>query len=93
MTDPTSGYIPDVIFIGLWGFIAGLGLCLWLVQRAASNNDKETSPLEQRCYLMGESHLSGHRLVIGFKSMDDCHDAHDFLLRHYPQRKSPEAKP
>ena len=24
MTDPASGYIPDVIFIGLWGFLAGL---------------------------------------------------------------------
>ena len=40
MTDPTSGYIPDVIFIGLWGFIAGLGLCLWLVQRAERIKDK-----------------------------------------------------
>lgn len=67
----------------------------WLDEgmRAASNNDKEITPLERRCYLMGETHLSGYRLVIGFESLDDCHDAHDFLLRHYPQRKSPETKP
>ena len=66
----------------------------WLEEgmRAASNNDRETNPLEQRCYLMSESHLSGCRLVIGFESLDDCQDAHDFLIHHYPQRKSPEAK-
>jgi type IV secretory pathway TrbD component len=40
MTDPASGYIPDVIFIGLWGFLAGFGLCLWLVQRAERIKDK-----------------------------------------------------
>ena len=40
MTDPTSGYIPDVIFIGLWGFLAGFGLCFWLVQRAERIKDR-----------------------------------------------------
>ena len=35
MTDPASGYIPDVIFIGLWGFLAGFGLCLRLVTLTA----------------------------------------------------------
>ena len=47
MTDPASGYIPDVIFIGLWGFLAGFGLCLWLVQRSEHSRDRkreETKP-------------------------------------------------
>ena len=67
----------------------------WLEEgmRAASNNDREITPLERRCYLISETHLSGCRLLIGFESLDDCHNAHDFLLRNYPQRKLPEAKP
>ena len=67
----------------------------WLEEgmRAASNNDRKTTPLEQRCYLMSESHLSGCRLIIGFESLEDCHKAHDFLIRHYPKMKAPEAKP
>lgn len=67
----------------------------WLEEgmHAASNNDREITPLERRCYIMSEPHLSGSRLIIGFESLDDCHNAHDFLLRHYPQRKLPEAKP
>ena len=47
MTDHASGYIPDVIFIGLWGFLAGFGLCLWLVQRSEHSRDRkreETRP-------------------------------------------------
>ena len=67
----------------------------WLEEgmRAASNNDKEITPLERRCYLMGETHLSGHRLIIGFESLEDCNKAHDFLIRHYPKLKTPESKP
>ena len=61
--------------------------------RAASNNDREITPLERRCYLMGETHLSGYRLIIGFESLEDCNNAHDFLIRHYPKLKTPEAKP
>ena len=60
---------------------------------AASNNDKEITPLERRCYLMSETHLSGCRLIIGFESLEDCNKAHDFLIRHYPKLKTPEAKP
>ena len=67
----------------------------WLEEgmRAASNNDREITPLERRCYLMGETHLSGCRLIIGFESLDDCNNAHDFLIRHYPKLKTPEHKP
>ena len=61
--------------------------------RSASNNDREITPLEQRCYLMSESHLSGSRLIIGFESLEDCNKAHDFLIHHYPKLKTPEAKP
>ena len=67
----------------------------WLEEgmRSASNNDRETTPLEQRCYLISESHLSGSRLIIGFESLEDCHRAHDFLIRRYPKLKATEAKP
>ena len=61
--------------------------------RSASNNDREITPLEKRCYLMSESHLSGSRLIIGFESLEDCNKAHDFLIRHYPKLKTPEPKP
>ena len=82
-------------FLG-WPVKHGERLRDWLEQgmRAASNDgDREAAPLERRCYLMSETHLSGCRLIIGFESLDDCHNAHDFLLRHYPQRKLPEVKP
>ena len=67
----------------------------WLEEsmRAASNNDKEITPLERRCYLMGETHLSGSRLIIGFESLEDCNEAHDFLIRHYPKLKTARTKP
>ena len=32
--------IIDVVLVGLWGFLAGFGLCLWLVQRAERIKDK-----------------------------------------------------
>ena len=41
MTTPASGYIPDVVFIGLWGFLAGFSLCLWLVQRSERSRDRK----------------------------------------------------
>ena len=67
----------------------------WLEEgmRDASNNDREITPLERRCYLMSEPHLSGCRLIIGFESLEDCSKAHDFLIRHYPKLKTPESKP
>ena len=66
----------------------------WLEEgmRAASNN-REITPLERRCYLMGETHLSGSRLIIGFESLEDCNKAHDFLIRHYPKLKTARTKP
>lgn len=30
----------DAVLIGLWGFVAGFGLCLWLVQRADRIKDR-----------------------------------------------------
>ena len=40
MTDPASVHITAAALIGLWGFIAGFGLCLWLVQRAERIKDR-----------------------------------------------------
>lgn len=71
----------------------GLGLNAAANERAASNNDRKITPLERRCYLMSETHLSGCRLIIGFESLEDCNKAHDFLIHHYPKLKTPEAKP
>lgn len=59
---------------------------------AASNNDREITPLERRAYIMGESRLGESKLIIGFKSLDDCVKAHDFLNHHYPKLKTPEDK-
>ena len=33
--------IIDVVFVGLWGFLAGFALCLWLVQRAERSRDRK----------------------------------------------------
>lgn len=41
----------------------------------------EESPLDKRCYLMSESHLSGYRLLIGFETLEDVEAAHEFLAR------------
>ena len=32
--------IIDVVFVGLWGFLAGFALCLWLVQRNERIKDR-----------------------------------------------------
>lgn len=33
--------IIDAVFVGLWGFLAGFALCLWLVQRAERSKDRK----------------------------------------------------
>ncbi len=37
------------------------------------------SPLAKRCYTMSETHLSGHRVIIGFEHMADAQAAHTFI--------------
>ena len=39
------------------------------------------NPFASRCYALNESHLSGHRLIVGFEKMEDAQDAHEWLAR------------
>lgn len=37
--------------------------------------------LKKRCYILSESHLSGYRLILGFKTLDDVHGAHQQIVK------------
>lgn len=39
------------------------------------------NPFAARCYTMSESHLSGHRLIVGFEKLVDAQDAHEWITR------------
>lgn len=39
------------------------------------------NPFASRCYTMSESHLSGHRLIVGFEKLVDAQDAHEWVTR------------
>ena len=39
------------------------------------------NPFASRCYTMSESHLSGHRLIVGFEKLGDAQDAHEWVTR------------
>lgn len=39
------------------------------------------NPFAARCYTMSESHLSGHRLIVGFEKLGDAQDAHEWVAR------------
>ena len=39
------------------------------------------NPFASRCYTMSESHLSGHRLIVGFEKPGDVQDAHEWVAR------------
>lgn len=39
------------------------------------------NPFASRCYAMSESHLSGHRLIVGFEKLGDAQDAHEWVAR------------
>lgn len=39
------------------------------------------NPFASRCYTMSESHLSGHRLIVGFERLGDAQDAHEWVAR------------
>ena len=47
-------------------------------------------PLSRRCYLMSEAHLSGHRLIIGFETLEDLDRAHKFLAHEVPTHPTTE---
>ena len=39
------------------------------------------NPFASRCYAMSESHLSGHRLIVGFEKLGDAQDAYEWVTR------------
>jgi hypothetical protein len=39
------------------------------------------NPFASRCYTMSESHLSGHRLIVGFEKLEDAQAAHEWIAR------------
>lgn len=39
------------------------------------------NPFASRCYTMSESHLSGHRLIVGFEKLGDAQDAHEWVAQ------------
>ena len=54
------------------------------IQQADAKTDKPAAvrnPFAARCYTMSESHLSGHRLIVGFEKLVDAQDAHEWVTR------------
>ena len=50
-------------------------------QPATSEPVVSRNPFASRCYTMSESHLSGHRLIVGFEKLGDVQDAHEWVAR------------
>lgn len=50
-------------------------------QLAAGEPVVSRNPFAPRCYTMSESHLSGHRLIVGFEKLGDAQDAHEWVAR------------
>lgn len=51
------------------------------IQQAESEPVAVRNPFASRCYTMSESHLSGHRLIVGFEKLGDAQDAHEWVAR------------
>ena len=54
------------------------------IQQAEAKTHKSAAvrnPFAARCYTMSESHLSGHRLIVGFEKLGDAQDAHEWVAR------------
>lgn len=51
-------------------------------QPATSEPVVSRNPFASRCYTMSESHLSGHRLIVGFEKLGDAQDAHEWIARY-----------
>lgn len=47
MTALDSIHTTSAVLIGLWGFVAGFGLCLWLVQHAERIKDRKKAEAKQ----------------------------------------------
>lgn len=55
------------------------------IQQAEAKTDKPAAvrnPFAARCYTMSESHLSGHRLLVGFEKLEDAQAAHEWIVRY-----------
>ena len=50
----------------------------WLL---AGELPPKVHPLDKRCYLTSETHLSGARVTIGFESLEDAQEAHELLMK------------
>ena len=50
-------------------------------QPATADPAVSRNPFASRCYTMSESHLSGHRLIVGFEKPGDAQDAHEWVAR------------
>ena len=45
-------------------------------------DDELLNALKKRCYILSESHLSGYRLILGFKTLDDVQGAHQQIVNY-----------
>ena len=54
---------------------------IWQAMSATTEPVASRNPFASRCYAMSESHLSGHRLIVGFEKLGDVQDAHEWVAR------------
>ena len=54
---------------------------IWQAMSATGEPVASRNPFASRCYTMSESHLSGHRLIVGFEKLGDAQDAHEWVAR------------
>lgn len=54
---------------------------IWQAMSATAEPVVSRNPFASRCYAMSESHLSGHRLIVGFEKLGDVQDAHEWVAR------------
>ena len=48
---------------------------------AERERDELLNALKKRCYIFGESHLSGYRLILGFNTLADVEEAHQQIVK------------
>lgn len=61
--------------------VASNGVGIAAQQPATPEPVVSRNPFASRCYTMSESHLSGHRLIVGFEKLGDVQDAHEWVAR------------
>lgn len=65
------------------GFDSDAPLCTHPVTSEPATPEPVVSrnPFASRCYTMSESHLSGHRLIVGFDELGDAQDAYEWVVQ------------